>query len=237
MYTVFQPFSDTLVLFYLFMSFIFAQFNIKTETGTVHLAWWVIWAHTIKQNISFRSNTLSSDGICWRPSNTVGITAATACKPNLHLPSDCSECIWSRTPRLDRWLNGSQSRREGPVLFWVEEVSFRGSGIMTGLSHFPREIKSSFPLDCPAGENVWMRRVGVSATSSRRHPLWRPAWYRLMGFWDSQGKNHGMCCVPTLFPVPQWATILQEFYRVNRKPWGFLCRLILYRGFASISAG
>lgn len=149
---------------------------------------------------------------------------------DLRLPSDCSECIWSRTPRLDRWLNGSQSRREGPVLFWVEEVSFRGSGIMTGLSHFPREIKSSFPLDCPAGENVWMRRVGVSATSSRRHPLWRPARYRLMGFWDLQGKNHGMCCVPTLFPVPQWATILKEFNRVNRKPWGFLCRLILYRG-------
>lgn len=148
---------------------------------------------------------------------------------DLHLASDCSECIWSRTPWLDRWLNGSQSRREGPVLFWVEEVSFRGSVIMTGLSHFPREIKSSFPLDCPAGENVWMRRVGVSATSSCRHPLWRPAWYHLIGFWDSQGKNQGMCCVPTLFPVPQWATILKEFYRVNRKPWGFLC-LILDRG-------
>lgn len=38
MYTVFQPFL--IHLFYLFIYVIyFAQFNIKTETGTVHLAW------------------------------------------------------------------------------------------------------------------------------------------------------------------------------------------------------
>jgi len=49
MYTVFQPFLIHLFNSFIY-SFVFAQFNIKTETGTVHLARWVWWTHTSNRN-------------------------------------------------------------------------------------------------------------------------------------------------------------------------------------------
>lgn len=73
-----------------------------------------------------------------------------------------------------------------PVLFWVSEVSFRGSRIMADRCHFSRELESSYPLDGSAGGKVsdW-----ISATRSCRHPLGRPTWCRLMGLGIHKAKS------------------------------------------------
>lgn len=76
MYTVFQPFL--IHLFYLFIYVIYfcpVQHQNRDRDCTFGLVSNMSTHH--KQNISFRSNTLSLNDICLRPSNTVAL----ACKP------------------------------------------------------------------------------------------------------------------------------------------------------------
>lgn len=76
MYTVVQPFL--IHLFYLFIYVIYfcpVQHQNRDRDCTFGLVSNMSTHH--KQNISFRSNTSSLNGICLRPSNTV----AMACKP------------------------------------------------------------------------------------------------------------------------------------------------------------
>lgn len=101
----------------------------------------------------------------------------------------------------------SQQSQEGPVLFWVEAVSFQCSEIMTAHRHFSRELESSYLLDWPTSGKLCISLIEYrpldpadTHSESQHDTVWR-----------ALRKTRGMCCVLTLFAFLQSMKCLRDF--------------------------